>query len=39
MCIQCTWADALIIQAFADDLAFKIWRNNNTEATLRGFRL
>ena len=39
MCIQCTWADALIIQAVADDLVFKIWRNNNTEATLRVFRL
>ena len=34
MCIQCTRADALIIQAMADDLAFKISRNNNTEATL-----
>ena len=39
MSIQCTWADALIIQAFADDLVFKIWRNNNTEATLMVFRL
>ena len=33
MCIQCAWADALILQAVADDWAFKIWRNNNTEAT------
>ena len=39
MCIQCTWADALIIQAVSDDLVLKIWRNNNTEATLRLFRL
>ena len=39
MCIQCTWADALIIQAVAGDLVFKIWRNNKTEATLRVFRL
>ena len=37
MCIQGTWADALTIQPVADDLVFKIWRNNNTEATLRFF--